>query len=375
MNIVEDVSVGNVRLVLGDLFESRAQTLVNTVNCVGIMGAGVALGFKKRFPDMYREYVKRCERGEMRLGHPYLWSPIIPPWVLNFPTKDHWKSRTRREDLTAGLAYLEAHYREWGITSLAVPPLGSGLGGLEWRIVGPTLYRGLSRLDVPVELFAPPGTPAEELEPGFLGGAVRTMSADLRVSPAAIAIADIVKRLSRQPYGAPVGRTTFVKLAYFATEAGIPTNLTFAEGSFGPYAADLATVTRKLFNNGVLEERTLGQMQAARPGPSFDDALVMYQPFLAQWDDRIERVVDLFMRLRSTRQAEVAATVHYAAKVLRERRGEDPSEMEVLTYVRKWKERRKPPLLDDELAHAIRSLRRVGWLRLKESKGLPVPAG
>ena len=132
-----------VDVVVGDLFEAPAQTLVNTVNCVGVMGKGVALEFKKRFPAMYDDYVARCERDEVQLGQPYLYRNPEPPHVLNFPTKDHWRSVSKLKDIVAGLDYLEEHYHEWGITSLAVPPLGCGNGGLEWRIVGPTLYQHL----------------------------------------------------------------------------------------------------------------------------------------------------------------------------------------------------------------------------------------
>lgn len=139
----------------GDLFESSAQTLVNTVNTVGVMGKGVALGFKQRFPEMYRDYVQRCEHGLVKLGEPYLWQTLVEPWVLNFPTKAHWRTRSRLQDIVSGLEYLESHYRAWGVRSLAVPPLGCGNGGLEWRVVGPTLYEHLSRLGIPVELYAP----------------------------------------------------------------------------------------------------------------------------------------------------------------------------------------------------------------------------
>src|SRR5713101_6553289 len=105
---------------IGDLFQSRAQTIVNTVNTVGVMGKGVALEFKKRFPEMYADYLRRCEKGEVRLGEPYLYPRLITPWILNFPTKEHWRSVSRLSDIVAGLNYLERHYREWGITSLAV---------------------------------------------------------------------------------------------------------------------------------------------------------------------------------------------------------------------------------------------------------------
>ena len=142
---------------------------MNTVNTVGVMGKGVALGFKQRFPEMYRDYVQRCELGLVKLGEPYLWQPLVEPWVLNFPTKGHWRKPSRLEDIVAGLEYLQAHYRAWGVTSLAVPPLGCGYGGLEWRVVGPTLYEHLARLEIPIELYAPFATPHEQLTPDYLG--------------------------------------------------------------------------------------------------------------------------------------------------------------------------------------------------------------
>jgi O-acetyl-ADP-ribose deacetylase (regulator of RNase III) len=111
---------------------ARTQTLVNTVNCVGVMGKGIAATFKKRYPAMFDDYVRRCEHGEVRLGEPYLWTGT-EPWVLNFPTKDHWRSVSRLEDIERGLEYLVEHYQQWGIQSLAVPPLGCGRGA---RLVG-----------------------------------------------------------------------------------------------------------------------------------------------------------------------------------------------------------------------------------------------
>lgn len=157
-----------VKAVVGDMFKSEAQTLVNTVNCVGIMGKGIALEFKNRFPDMFEDYRKRCEARKVRLGQPYVHRRLTTPWILNFPTKDHWRSVSRIEDIIRGLDYLRRHYQEWGITSLAVPALGCGQGQLEWRVVGPALCRCLNRVDIPVELYAPYGTPSELLELNFL---------------------------------------------------------------------------------------------------------------------------------------------------------------------------------------------------------------
>jgi len=166
-----------IRILIGNIFESRPQTLVNTVNTVG-MGKGVALGFRERFPEMYEDYVRRCQRRELRLGRPYFYRRSAPPNVINFPTKDHWRSVSKLNDITEGLAYLEAHLAEWDVTSLAVPPLGCGEGRLEWRVVGPTLYRHLAHLGIPVELYAPFGTPHEELQPEFLGQQIPVSSSN-----------------------------------------------------------------------------------------------------------------------------------------------------------------------------------------------------
>src|SRR5439155_25998156 len=88
-----------IRVRVGNILESRAQTLVNTVNCVGVMGAGIALEFKKQFPEYYRDYKQRCDAGKVKLGRPYLYKRLGLPWILSFLTKDHWRSMTRLSDL------------------------------------------------------------------------------------------------------------------------------------------------------------------------------------------------------------------------------------------------------------------------------------
>jgi O-acetyl-ADP-ribose deacetylase (regulator of RNase III) len=356
----------------GDLFASGAQTLVNTVNCVGVMGKGVALQFKERFPDMYADYVARCKAGEVKLGKPYVFRRQMGPWVLNFPTKDHWRAVSRLSDIEAGLAHLEEHYREWGITSLAVPPLGCGHGQLEWRVVGPTLYRHLRRLDIPVTLFAPHGSASDELTPDFLGGTTSPAVAPApRVPAAAIALVAVLERISREPYHWPIGRIFFQKLAYFATEAGIPTGLAFARGSFGPFAAGLKQLTSRLVNNGLVIEESVGRMISVRPGPTHAEAIHRYRADLAPFEAAIDRVADLCVRM-DAKQAEVAATVHFVAKELTHEGAALPTETAILEEAMRWKQRRDPPLSETDMADAIRSLNVLGWLRATSSASLPV---
>lgn len=99
-----------MQILVGDILKSKAQTLINTVNCVGVMGKGIALEFKNRFPDMYADYVQRCQRSDVKPGVPYLYKPLFPPQIINFPTKDHWKSFSKVSDIERGLKYLLDYY-------------------------------------------------------------------------------------------------------------------------------------------------------------------------------------------------------------------------------------------------------------------------
>ncbi|MFH1009847.1 MAG: macro domain-containing protein [bacterium] len=362
-----------VKVLTGDLFNSKAQTLVNTVNCVGVMGKGVALEFKNRFPDMFEDYLARCRRHEVKLGWPYLYKIHANQWILNFPTKDHWRSLSRVEDIVAGLNYLLQHYKEWGIKSLAVPPLGSGQGGLEWRIVGPILHRYLGQMDIPVELYAPHDTPTEELQLSFLQkeGKILARPEKERMNPAWVALVEILRRIESEPYHWPVGRTTFQKIAFVATSEGLPTGLNFQRGSYGPYAAELKNLTARLLNHHLILERQSGKMFAVSVGPSYEVAKKEYAGELAKWHEQMDRVADLFVRLR-TNQAEIVATVLCASQELSKTEKGIPSEKDVLSEVMAWKQKRRPPLDEGEVASTIRNLAMLGWLKVKASTDLPI---
>jgi len=357
-------SVSNVTTRIGDLLSSSAQTLVNTVNCVGIMGKGIARDFKLRFPDMYADYLARCARGDVRLGEPYVFRTQKSPWIINFPTKDHWRSMSRVGDIVRGLEYLEAHYRDWGVKSLAVPPLGCGNGQLEWRVVGPILFRHLENLSIPVELYAPRGTVDEQLTLDFLRESPE--SKPEKLPPALIALVEILRRVQSQPNHWPIGRISFQKLAYFATQEGLPTGMHFRRATYGPYSPDVSLVMRKLINHDLIRERPLGKMISVEPGSTFESARQAYAHELHRWEPTLDRLTDLFSRMR-TPQAELAATVHFVAGELGEE-GTTPTEAEVYAGVRSW----KPTSDAAAVASAVRNLASLGRLHVSHSADLPV---
>ena len=140
-----------ITFIKGDIFKSPAQVITNTVNCVGVMGAGLALQFKNRYPELFIDYKSRCDRNAVQPGVPYLFENEKVQ-ILNFPTKRHWKENSRLEDIEAGLKYLAKNYNEMGIGSLALPPLGCGLGGLNWLDVKALMVENLSDL-IDLEVF------------------------------------------------------------------------------------------------------------------------------------------------------------------------------------------------------------------------------
>ena len=311
-----------MKILVGDILQSKAQTLINTVNCVGIMGKGIALEFKKRFPEMFKDYAERCARKEVKPGIPYVYQALFPPQIVNFPTKDHWKSVSRIADIERGLQLLVSHYKEWRVTSLAIPPLGCGNGQLDWKDVGPLIYRYSGQMDIPIELYAPYGTPPRELTSEFLSQAPRATSqrndrtVQSAINPAWVALVEILHRIELQPYHWPTGRTIFQKLAYVATRQGLPTGFAYQKGSFGPFSEDLKNAEAKLVNSNLLQEERHGQMFLVKTGPNFEKVRKDFQVALDKWTSIIEKTTDLFMRV-NTDQAEIIATVMFAADALK----------------------------------------------------------
>ena len=144
----------------GDIFAEswKVEALVNPVNCIGVMGRGLALRFKELYPDNFRAYAAACQRGEVQPGRMFVFETGLdyPRYILNFPTKAHWRDASRLEDIEAGLAALAEEVRVRGIRSIAIPALGCGLGGLEWSEVRPKVKATLAGLaGVKAVVFCP----------------------------------------------------------------------------------------------------------------------------------------------------------------------------------------------------------------------------
>ncbi|WP_186039116.1 type II toxin-antitoxin system antitoxin DNA ADP-ribosyl glycohydrolase DarG [Burkholderia gladioli] len=367
------------KAVIGDMFESNAQTLVNTVNCVGIMGKGVAQEFKRRFPAMFEDYKARCDRHQVKLGEPYIYKDLSGLMILNFPTKDHWRSPSRLSSIESGLDFLIAHASKWGITSIAMPPLGCGNGGLEWSEVGPLIFRKMKSLPIDVELYAPYGTPKSELGEEFLGAPVQMSLDDKgrkadKFRPEWAILVEILRELQQQPYANPVGRTIFQKICYIVTEMGIPTGFTFGKGSYGPFSEDVGKALHVFANKNWLQEEQLGRMIAMRVTPQFDRDAKGYIDYINANRKKIDKAVDLFSRIKSTEQAEEVMTVLYASRQLKQTTGDDVDEQQLFDYIINWKKSWNREEKKIAVANSIRHLIMLGWMRVAPSDSVLTPA-
>lgn len=322
---------------IGNLFESKCETIVNTVNCVGVMGKGIALEFKQRYPEMYGEYVEKCNSGELRPGVPYLYSDMSGKKVLNFPTKDHWRSPSRLSYISDGLDWFVNNYERCDIKSIAFPPLGCGNGGLAWSVVGPLMYQKLKDLPIEIEIYAPFGTTQKELSEAFLSADYRADDvvgiSNLKVNPKWYLILLVVRELNERRYALKVGRTIYQKICYVITRNGVDTGFVFSKGSFGPFSAQVKASITALANANLIVEEQLGRMISLKVA---DDVHVHRDKFTDEEWEAARKTVDLFGRVKSTDQAEMIATVLFSYDELAKKQ-ENVSDKEVYDFVLNWK--------------------------------------
>jgi hypothetical protein len=193
------------------------------------------------------------------------------------------------------------------------------------------------------------------------------------IKPAWVASVEILKRLEDEPYHWPVGRVRFQKIAYFAHHQGLPLGLNSSKMSCRSISAEFKNLLSHLLDNGLIREQRLGKMFAVKVGQTYQDAYKAYATYLKEWEHIIEKTSDLFMRM-DTNQAEIAATVLYAARSICDSRTRTLSEKDIFTCIMQWKQRRKPALDQGEVGLTIRNLAALNWLNVKASSDLPLPA-
>ena len=343
-----------IELAQGNLLEATADALVNTVNTVGVMGKGIALQFKKAFPENFRSYRAACNRGEVTPGKMFVFDRGRldgPRYVINFPTKRHWREPSRLEDVRTGLEDLAEIVERLGIRSVAVPPLGCGNGGLSWAKVEPLIRRRLERLpSVRVLLFPPQSAPVAETMP------------DRRVpqtlSPVRAAIIRLIDGYKK--FG--IYRMSLVevqKLAYFLQEAGEPMRLRFVKDKYGPYADQLRRVLVEMdghFIAGIGDAtggaRTLVTLQ---PGAVEEAEAVLRRNKTS--DGRYRRVNDLLEGFETAEGLELLATVHWVAT----HDGCGTIKL-AANAVHEWNARKRDIFSRAQIGAAWRRLSELGWL-------------
>jgi O-acetyl-ADP-ribose deacetylase (regulator of RNase III) len=338
----------------GNLLEAKAEALVNTVNCVGVMGKGIALQFKQAFPENFKRYKQACDRGEVKPGQMFTVATgnlLDPRYIINFPTKRHWKDKSKLEDIKAGLEALVAEVQQLGIQSIAIPPLGCGNGGLDWAVVKPLIINAFAELqNVEVIIFEP-------------GGAPRADQVQVNTSkpPMTRARALVIALFDR--YGIPgyqLGRLEAQKLTYLLQEAGEPgLKLEFKKHHYGPYADQLNHALQRIdghYIRGYGDRNQTSQIYVLPQGREAAEA------FLEEHQDahqRLEQVSQLIEGFETPYGMEMLATVHWVAK-------ENPQAAvdvaEAIADVQAWSDRKRNLFKPSHLQKAWQRLKAQGWL-------------
>lgn len=345
-----------IKLETGNLLDAPADALVNTVNTEGVMGKGIALQFKRAFPKVNAEYERACDAGLVRLGSMHVVDlgglAGGPRWVINFPTKGHWRAKSRIGDIRSGLEDLVRTIRQLNIRSIAIPPLGCGNGGLRWTEVRPMIESALSELpEVQVLLFTPAGAP----DP--IGMTTGTERPKMTVGRAAL-----VALMQRYQEGLLEPTVTLLevhKLMYFLQELGEPLKLRFTEAKFGPYAQNLRQVLIRLEGHlisgyGDGQDRPMTQLELL-PG-----AVAEAEAFLCREQDvldRIKNVAQLIDGYEDPYGLELLSSMHWVTK-------HDPAAREsvdvAIEAVHKWNDGKRNRLKPEHLSRAWARVRSVG---------------
>lgn len=344
-----------IKLTQGDLLkQDDVDAIVNTVNCVGVMGKGIALQFKNKWPANFTAYAAACKAGQVRPGRMFVFDSgalVKPNFIINFPTKDHWRGASEIEFIRDGLVDLVAQVKRLRIRSMAVPPLGCGNGGLDWAEVRPLIEAAFETLpDVEVRLFEPAGAP----DPKTME--VRTKRPRMTAGRAAIVkVLDTYRELN---YG--LSKIEVQKLAYFLQEAGGPLDLPFVKHHYGPYSDTLRHALNTMEGHFI---RGLGDGVVEAEIEPTEDALAEAEAFIAEKQhselagqvDRVGRLIDGY---QSSYGMELLASVHWVAAHEADVRSLD----DAVAAVHAWNDRKRHLMKPEHIASAWKRLGDEGWL-------------
>lgn len=340
-----------IEFTTGDILRADAEALVNTVNCVGIMGRGIALQFKNAYPENFRAYEAACARKEVQPGRMFVFETRElgnPKFIINFPTKRHWRGKSRMEDIEAGLVGLAAEIRDRGIRSIAIPPLGSGLGGLNWADVRLRVDAALQGFnDLRVTVFEPNDAP------------VSTKSRDVPVmTPGRAALVVLMNRYLDGLMDPFVTLIELQKLMYFMQETGTPLRLAYKKHIYGPYADNLRHVLTAIEGHlvsGYHDGGDAPDKQLELVPRAVQDA----ETFLADDSEtrsRFDRVGKLVEGFETPFGLELLATVHWVAT---REEATDAETAAVKVYA--WNERKRR-FSRRQIGIAFETLQANGWL-------------
>ena len=292
----------------GDILKSDVEAIVNTVNCVGVMGRGIALQFKKAWPENFTAYKKACDAGDVMPGKMFVFDTgqlTNPRYIVNFPTKRHWRGASRMEDIEAGLDDLAQWLRDKHIQSIAIPPLGAGLGGLNWPEVKARITATLGSLDsIDIQVYEPMGAPDKNM--------VRNKKAPT-MTPGRAALIELMRRYLAGLLDPGISLLEVHKLMYFMQEMGEPLRLKFSKAPYGPYAENLRHVLNEIEGHYITGYADGGDMPDKElqliPGAVQEAGqfLQSHSETLERFD-RVSRLIDGF---ESPFGLELLATVHW----------------------------------------------------------------
>lgn len=341
----------------GDIFSENVEALVNSVNCVGVMGRGIALQFKNVFPENFKAYADACKIGDVQPGLMFVFETgylTNPRYIINFPTKRHWRGKSRIEDIDAGLISLSLEIRRRNIQSIAIPPLGSDLGGLDWDDVRPRIEDMLRQLKgVKAVVFTPGSKPAD--------GRPNRSTDVPKMTPARAALVSLLRRYLNGLLDPSATLLEAHKLMYFMQSAGEPLGLRFRKGQYGPYAENMRHMLRAIEGHLVSGYKDGGDAPG-KPISLIPGAETDAEAFLETYPEtrsRINRVAELVEGFESSFGLELLATVHW---VVANRSGAtEISDADVIAAAYAWNER-KSQFSERQLTLALWILRSKGWL-------------